>query len=183
MKRKKRNILGPANRMAAFIGDVVSAATVSPRGKKKRSAIHCWRRPRHKICPGHIIVCERFDGIIEWECSSCKTNGVIHGWQGGWSDLSDFRDYDEPPYFELVLTEQQYRELKNCTVADLDCDEIIYGATFSKQGIIIRACAVDMESLKLYLENKIKQPGNFNHRILLQVLTGIYALLGQWNTG
>lgn len=183
MKRKKRDVLGPANRMAEFIADVVSAATVSPKGKLKHSAIHCWRRPGHKKCQGNIIVCERLNGDIEWECSSCKTGGVIRGWKGGWSDLSDFRDYDKPPYFELVLNEQQYDELKRHLAMDLECDEIIYGATYSKQGILLRACGTDMKSLKICLEYKIKERGNFNRRILRQVLTGVQSLLGQWNSG
>ena len=107
---------------------------------------------------------------------------MIHGWQEGWSDLSDFRDDNESPYFELVLSEKQYSELKKCTVADLDCDEIIYGANFDKQGIVIRACAADMKSLKIYLEGKIKKRGNFDRSILYHVLVGIKVLLDQWNS-
>jgi hypothetical protein len=183
MKFKEKDPLGPARKMGEFIGDVVCAATVSPKGKSKHSAIRCRRRPRHKACPGRIIVCEQDNGDIEWACSSCDFKGVIRGWQGDWSDLSDFRDPGEPPFFELVVTEKQYYELKKTLVMDLECDDIIYRASYSKQGIVLRACGVDMKSLATFLAFKIRESGNFNRRILREVNTGIQVLLGRWNSG
>ena len=183
MKRKERDRFGPARRMADFIGDIVCAATVSPRGKRKHSAIRCTRRPGHRTCPGRIIVCEQVNGDIEWECSSCDYKGVIRGWQGGWNDLGDFRDSGEPPFFELVLTEQQYDELKKRLAMDLECDDIIYRATYSKEGVVLRACSADMKALATCLAFKIREKGNFNRRILRQVHAGIQALLGRCNSG
>jgi hypothetical protein len=183
MQGDERDPLGAARRMADFIGDVVCAATVSPKGKRKQSAIRCRRRPGHRKCLGRIIVCEQVNGDIEWECSSCEYRGVIRGWQGGWSDLSDFQDSGEPPFFELILTEQQYDELKKILTMDLECDDIIYGAVYSKEGIVLRACGVDMKALANCLAFKIKEHGNFNRRILRQVQTGIQTLLGRWNSG
>ena len=107
MRRNQRDPFAPARRMADFIGDVVCAATVSPKGKLKQSAVRCQKRPGHRKCPGRIIVCEQANGDVEWECSSCDYSGVIRGWQDGWFDLSEFREFDKPPYFELILTEQQ----------------------------------------------------------------------------
>ncbi|MCL0090668.1 hypothetical protein M1O13_01520 [Dehalococcoidia bacterium] len=109
--------------------------------------------------------------------------GVIRGWQGGWSDLSDFRDSSESPFFELILTKQQYDELKKNLAMDLECDDIIYGAVYGKEGIVLRACGVDMKALANCLAFKIKEQGNFNRRILRQVQTGIQTLLGQYNSG
>jgi hypothetical protein len=169
--------------MAEFIGDVVSAATVSPKGNYKQSAIRCTRRPGHRKCPGRIIVCEKNNGDIEWECSSCDYKGTIRGWQGGWSDLSDFRDSSEPPYFELVLTERQYDELKICFKTDIDCDEIIYSATPSKEGIVLRADYIDMKSFANSLIFKLKERGDYKRKILMQILNGVRTVLGHWNSG
>ena len=183
MKRKEGDRTGPARRMADFIGDVICAATVSLKGQRKHSAVRCWRRPGHKKCPGRIFVCEQVYGDIEWECSSCGSKGVVRGWQGGWSDLSDFRGTSDPPFFELILTEKQYDEMKKCLAMDLECDDIIYGATYSEDGIVLRTCSADMKALANCLAFKIREGGNFNRRILREVHTGIETLLGRWNLG
>ena len=182
MQHSEHDPINPANRMAEFIGDVVSAATISPKGKRRQSAIRCTKRPGHRKCPGRIIVCEKANGEIEWECSSCNYKGMIHGWQGGWSDLSDFRDSGEPPYFELVLTERQYDELKKCLKMDIEGDEVIYGATYTKEGIVLRTDHIEMKSFANILIFKLKEKGHCKRHILEQVLNGILTLLGRQNS-
>lgn len=180
MKRRERDPLGPARRMAEFIGDVVSAATISPKGKRKRSAVRCRRRPGHRKCPGRIIVCEQVNGEIEWQCPSCNGMGVIHGWQGGWSDLSELRETGEQPGFEVMLTERRYDELKKCLMMDMEWDDIMYAATYTTEGIILRAGGRDMKAFADYL-SKSREHKTTSRRVLTEVLNGIQTVLGRWN--
>ena len=112
MKKRKIDDLGPARRMAKYIDGIISAATAGPKGQRMHSAICCIRRPRHHRCPGRIFVSEKDNGNIEWECPDCRSSGVISGWQGGWSDLSELREQDERPCFEILLPAQMYDALK-----------------------------------------------------------------------
>ena len=66
---------------------------------------------------------------------------------------------------------------------ELECDDIIYGAAYSKEGIVLRACPIDMKILATCLAFKIKEQGKFNRRILMQVQVGIQTLLGRYNSG
>ena len=97
--------------------------------------------------------------------------------------MSDFRDSGEPPFFELILTEKQYDDLKKYLAMDLECDDIIYGATYSEEGIFLRACSADMKALANCLAFKIKERRNLDRKTFREVHTGIKTLLGQWNLG
>src|SRR5271157_1292632 len=97
MVQRKADALGPARRMAKYIDEIISTVTASPKGQRVHSAVCCRRRPGHRRCLGRIFVCEKDNGDIEWECPSCGSSGVIRGWQGGWSDLSELRVQDERP--------------------------------------------------------------------------------------
>ena len=133
----------------------------------------------HK-CPGRILVCERNNGDIEWECSSCGARGVIRNWQGSWDDLSEMRVEGEQPSFEIVLSEKEYEEVKKCIDKDPESDIIIYGAVYTKEGIVLRTTGEDMQDftdiLKFYANH---EENSRRQRIVDQTLNRLEALLGR----
>jgi len=169
--------------MAEYIGEVISAATASPKGQWKHSAVRCRRKPGHRKCPGRILVCERGNGDIEWECPSCGALGVIRNWQGSWDDLSEMRVEGEQPSFEIVLSEKEHEEVKKCLNKDPESDIIIYGAAHTKEGIVLRATGEDMQDftdiLKFYANH---EENSKRRRIVDQVLNRLEALLGRWSS-
>ena len=168
--------------MAQYIGEIISAATASPKGYRKHSAVRCRRRPGHRRCPGRMVVCGRDDGYIEWECPSCADKGVIHNWQSSPWNLSRWRPQEGGPNFEVVLTEQEYDELKNCLVTSPEDDRIIYGATYTGESIILRASGEDFDEFAGYLAFNANHEGNRRRQLILDhILDRIEAVLGTWN--
>ncbi len=81
---------GPAQRLAAQLGDLVRAATAAEPGPAWISALPCRRRPGHRACPGQMMVArpDRAAPIV-FECTDCGDGGVISGWQDSPFDGSD----------------------------------------------------------------------------------------------
>lgn len=80
----------PARRLADYLGDVVSAATLEgAHGCWLETPLRCRRRPKRRRCTGHLCVrLQHLPAEIRWHCQVCGDNGVITGWQGTEWDLS-----------------------------------------------------------------------------------------------
>lgn len=184
MLGRKQDHFAPAHRIAKYISEVVMAATASPKGQQKHSSVRCRRSPQHRKCPGRLLVCERGDGDIEYQCSCCSEHGVIRGWQGSLSDLSDLREENQRTAFEILLAEREYDDLKRALAADIEGDLIIYGATYTADGIILRGDAVEIKMFVGCLTDNLKQAENPRHRrVLSQLLHRVQAVLGKWSPG
>jgi hypothetical protein len=121
------------------------------------------------------------DGYIEWACPSCGDNGVISHWQGSPYDLSEVRDLPNQPGFEIMLTEEEYDELRKCLVMSPEGDKLIYGATYTEEGIVLRTTRKDLEDFAGYLEFNINhEEDRKRQQILHQVLDRVEAVLGTW---
>jgi hypothetical protein len=91
------------------------------------------------------------------------------------------RDLANQPGFEIVLTEQEYDELRKCLVMSPEGDKVIYGATYTEEGIVLRATGEDLEDFAGYLEFNINhEEDRKRQRILDQVLDRVEAVLGTW---
>jgi hypothetical protein len=169
--------------MAKYIDEVIAAATSSPKGQWKHSAVRCFRRPGHRKCPGRVRVRERDDSYIEWECPSCSAAGTIQGWQRSLYNLSEIREEPRQPGFEIILTEQEYDGLKKCLTMEPEWDGIIFGATWTPDGIVLRADAEDFEDFAECLTSHASCERNPRRRhILERILNGIEELLGGWDS-
>lgn len=166
--------LGPARRMAEYVGHIILAASASPPGSWKQSAVRCRRRPKRRKCPGRLRVRENSSGSIEWVCPACQSQGVIHNWQGSFEDLSLVRDRAMGPSFEIVVTEPEYDQIARCLTIDPESDRIIHGATWTPEGIILRASGEDLEEFAglLAFEANHEEDGR-RRRVLDQVLIPI----------
>jgi hypothetical protein len=160
----EKDHLGPARRMAEYIEQIILAATISPRDRWKQSAVPCRRMPRHRKCTGRLIVSERNNGDIEYKCPQCSEQGVIGGWQGGMSDLTEFRDESRTPAFEVVLSAHEYDEFRRALYMDIESDPIIYGATYTSGGVVLRIAASDIKSFTGCLADAAKEAKDPRHQ-------------------
>ena len=182
MLRSNKDHLGLVRPIAEYIREIVLAATASSKGRLKQSAVRCRRRPAHTKCRGRLLVCERDDGDIEYQCPCCSEKGVIRGWQGSISDLSELRDESRRPGFEIVLDGREYDDLKRALVPDIESDGIIYGATYTENGVILRGSAIDIKSFADCLSYDARHAENSKHRqIMNQVLHRVQSVLGNWS--
>ena len=128
-----------------------------------------------------MMVCEMVNGHIEYRCPICGSAGTITGWQGSLSDLSELRDCSEPPFFEAVLTNSQYDQLKKLVAMDLEWDDIIYSASALDGGIVLWAGEPEMRAFANYLLSKSNEPRVAKPNVLVQIVDGIQTVLGRWN--
>jgi len=119
--------IGPARRMAEYLGEVISAASASTLSHWKQSAVRCRKRPKRRKCLGRLRVLKTSDGSIEWICPVCQDRGIVYNWKGSPHDLSKSREQGNQLSFEVILTEQEYDEVKKCSVMDPEGDRVIYG--------------------------------------------------------
>ena len=141
----------PARRMAQFFGAIVSAASVSPADELIEAALFCQRRPGRIRCPGHLqIRRNRVTNVISWHCSRCDDQGEISNWEGTSWNFSRWAPdrSDNQKLHELVLTEDELRELKRSLVLSPECECLLYGAIIAHGGIVIRATLEEFEELE-----------------------------------
>lgn len=141
----------PARKIAQFFGAIVSAASVSPENRLIDSALSCRRRPGRKPCPGHLqIYKDNKSGVITWHCTWCNDQGEIRNWEGTTWDLSTwaFGRQADMEYHELILTEEELRELKNSFTLSPGSICLLYGAVIAHGGIVIRGTLDELEELE-----------------------------------
>ena len=75
-------------KLCAWIGQVISAASLLPDGEFQNAPIACRRRPLKKPCRGDIRLGRIGDEEgIAWRCSRCEDHGLIINWQNSPWDL------------------------------------------------------------------------------------------------
>ena len=68
--------------LALFFGSIVAWVTDHLPNGDWHTNVPCRRSPGRKRCLGEIIAeLNRASGYIEWRCTVCGDNGMIHGWE------------------------------------------------------------------------------------------------------
>ncbi len=78
--------IGPARRLAEFLGGVVAAASAQERGVATEPVL-C----RNRKCRRPITSTIAGDNAIEWVCAKCGEQGRITNWRRSFWDLSEGR--------------------------------------------------------------------------------------------
>ncbi len=134
------DVPGPALRMAARLGQVVSAATAGVAGAAWVTAIPCERRPGRQPCRGQVSV-QRTDvpPVISWRCTSCDDEGVIRGWERSPFDLRA-RDADRSPDrpVEVVVSAEVAATLRSLTAMDIRGARVVFRARTTQKGVVLK---------------------------------------------
>jgi hypothetical protein len=166
----------PARRLAAYLGSIVSAASVAPSSEVVDTALRCRRRPGRRPCPGYITL-QRNESRIGWECSACDDNGVISGWQETHRDLSRLA-VAEPGECRVELTADEYRALQTIWVRDPEEEWILAGARRSAGRVVIMATSDELESFAEWVAGEANHARAGERRQLLDsALERIEAVL------
>ena len=68
--------------LALFFGSIVAWVTDHLPEGDWHTNVSCRRSPGRKRCRGEITAeLNRGSGYIEWRCTICGDNGMIHGWE------------------------------------------------------------------------------------------------------
>jgi len=132
------------------MAEVIYAASVSPTGEWKYSAVRCRLGPGHRRCLGRVRVRPR-DDQIEWTCPVCNDHGVITHWKDSPYDLCTLREVPNRPTLAVTMPDEEYDEVSRCDVLDPESTAVVYRASPTGEGIVLKATAEDFEILAEFL--------------------------------
>ena len=162
----------PVMRKAMFFGSIVSAATVSLPGELVETALRCRRRPGRKPCPGHLVVrLQEVPPEIGWSCSQCDDNGRIRNWRGTMWDLSRPGAAADEKRYEVPLTDDEYKALRDAVAFDQDALRIVFGAVAIGRGIVISG---GFDDLDYFLDSLAAEANNEPNRKKRKLLDAVY---------
>ena len=160
------DVPGPALRMAARLGQVVSAASAGTAGAAWVTAIPCERRPGRQPCQGQVSV-QRTDvpPVISWRCTACDDEGVIRGWERSPFDLR-VRDADLPPNrpVEVVVSAEVAATLRSLTALDIHSARLVFRGRTTPEGVVLKGDADVLEELLGDLAAESNHEGNPRRR-------------------
>lgn len=134
--------------------------------------MRCRCRPKRRLCPGRLRVCDRGDDMIQWQCPSRGDQGTINGWRGHVHDLSDLRGRAVTRRVQLSLSESEFDAVKAGLVYDRESLATIYGATPTPDGIVLNVAADDLDELADALASEANHESNRKRRRLLDQVLG-----------
>lgn len=142
---------GPAKRL----GLIVRAGSARPVSTGARSAVGCTRRPGRRPCDGFVMVFRHRNGEIAWACEGCGDEGVITGWEGSPSDVSQFDDssiYGDP--IAVVLPREVFDRVRDVLVLDAGAELLIARAEGSPAGVVLAGPPGWFEELVEYVASE-----------------------------
>jgi hypothetical protein len=138
----------PATKFARHLRRTVLAATAFRERGPHPTALPCRRRPGRRPCPGRLVVeVQDVPLRVHWECPACGEAGVVDGWQGSSSDLSDVGRDDEGEPHHVILTEKAYQLLLDAPSVDKAQDRLVYGARPCAGGVELSGSEEDLDVL------------------------------------
>ncbi|WP_222432111.1 hypothetical protein [Leekyejoonella antrihumi] len=139
---------GPARRLADQLASIVRAATAGPLATEWVSALHCRRYPRHRPCPGRVVIVRgEAPTPVRWNCPSCGDEGLISGWADSPFDLRQRRLAAAGRAHAVVVSEDTAKALRDLTLADPDCERLIFQIRSVNSDLVLPATAEDLEDL------------------------------------
>lgn len=138
---------GPPRRFAAFLGEVISAASASPVGSWRDLAVRRRRRPEHKRGLSRLRVRVASDERMEWGCPVCDDHGTIGSWRGSPFHLSGVRDRGNRPTRTLLVSKEEYDAIRDSMRLEAESARIVSGATPVARGVVLSATADDFAGL------------------------------------
>ena len=143
-----------ARKMGQYLGRIVSAATSCNLEQPLESVISCRRRPGNRSCPGHIRLVRNLDDTIEWQCSDCGENGMIHGWQGTPWDLSGPKQV-----FEIiaVVPAEGYQAVAGIPKLPRPALRVVMRAAVEGEDVLLTGPRAEIDSLRSVVEKTGKR--------------------------
>jgi Plasmid pRiA4b ORF-3-like protein len=143
----------PAPHLTAYLGRIVSAASLESSGKTFTSALACRRIPKRQSCPGWLeITRQDVPSQVHWSCTKCGDGGVLEGWKGGPHDLSSLGNPGDPR--KMLLDPQLQAFGLKLELPDAPCSTVFLRSRRTPRGIECVAPARDLEALAAWVEQE-----------------------------
>ncbi len=137
-----------ARRLATFFGSIVRTGTSIPGGVEVRTPLKCRRSRGRSPCRGRLTV--RITDIpseMSWTCAVCGEGGVLHGWECTDHDLGGRGHGVDRAELEVILTEDQYRQLERLDLIDVGAEQLVRGAQYESGAILLAGSREEFDAL------------------------------------
>ena len=149
------DVPGPARRLAAQLGAIVRAGSARPVGTSATSGVGCTKRPGRRPCDGFIMVFRHGNGEIAWACDVCGDEGVITGWEGSPTDVSELDDsYADGEPVAVVMSRALFDLLRGVLVLDAASELLIARARGSSEGVVLAGPSDAFDELVGYVASE-----------------------------
>ncbi len=146
---------GPAKRLAAQLGAIVRAGSARPVGTSATSGVGCTKRPGRRPCDGFIMVFRHANGEIAWACDVCGDEGVITGWEGSPTDVSELDDsYADGEPVAVMMSRALFDLLREVLVLDAASELLIARAQGSSEGVVLAGPSDAFDELVGYVASE-----------------------------
>ncbi len=147
MKTNNPDIHPETIKMSEYLRAIIAAGSVRPTDVEFLSPIRCRQRRNNRLCTGKIKITPRAEDI-EWQCTRCESHGIITGWRGCDSDMSEYAiASDASGLLMLYAPENEYRALQNVLMYTLAQDALVAGAVWTGDEVLLTASRADFDTL------------------------------------
>jgi len=175
------DVPGPARRLAVQLGAIVRAGSARPVGSGAPSGVGCTRRPGRRPCNGFVMVFRHANGEISWACDVCEDDGVITGWEGSPSDLSELDDsYVDGESIEVVMPRELFDRVRGVLLLDAASEVLVARAQGCAAGVVLAGAAGAFEELVGYVASEANAATNRRRaRLLDEACAALEAALDE----
>jgi hypothetical protein len=96
------------------------------------------------------------DNVIEYQCSVCLDEGLVHGWQGTYFDQTGLLDADHEANLHCSVTLEEFEHARKLLTLSEEGEAILHGAVYANDSVILAASLNDLE----FFSNEIAAHAN-----------------------
>jgi ribosomal protein L37AE/L43A len=161
----------PATRLGRQLGLIVQAATSRDTGERWVTALACPRRPNRQRCTGTVEVA-RIGASINWECTACRDNGTISGWE---NSTFDIRVADpemnalgvDTALVSVMITKQVAVTLQALPLLESDLERVVFQTAIVDDLAVLVCSENQLEELAEHVAAEANHAPNRRHQKLL----------------
>ena len=114
------------------------------------------------------MVFRHINGEIAWGCDSCGDEGVIRGWEGSPTDVSQLDNSDaDGDMITLLISRDRSDLLRDVLLMDDACELLVARAEGSSAGVILVGSASAFEELIGYVASEANAETNRSRELSL----------------
>ena len=107
------------------------------------------------------MVFRHANGEISWACDVCGDEGVITGWEGSPSDLSELDDsYVDGDLIELVMPRESFDRVREVRLLDAASELLVARAQGCAAGVVVAGASGAFEELVGYVASEANAATN-----------------------
>jgi hypothetical protein len=115
-----------------------------------------------------VLVFRHLNGEIAWSCDTCGDEGVIRGWEGSPTDVSQYDDsYAQGEMVSLLVSRDMCDLLRDVLLMGDACELLVARAEGTSTGVLLVGSASAFEELIGYVTSEANAETNRSRELRL----------------